>query len=267
MITSVSNNLIKLVRTLHYKKGRLRENLLLAEGIHLVQEGLRSGSQIKHFFWTEKLTKTLEGKKLLTSLSADFQGFEVSENVLAKISETENPQGIIATIVIPSQKSLLDFTDFKLGLIIDGLQDPGNVGAIIRTAWASGCDGLIFTPGTADPYQGKVVRASMGGIFYQPVCLDQTPQAIFEWSGRMGIRIIAGDPKARRFCFQSDLSGASLILIGNEGRGLNPEWGHYPITKVLIPQPGGAESLNASVSAGILLYEALRQRSNGKNFY
>lgn len=262
MITSVSNNLIKLVRSLHYKKGRLQENLFLAEGIHLVQEGLRSGSQIKHFFWTEKLTKTPEGKKLLAALSADYQGFEVSEAVLAKVSETENPQGVVATIAIPPQKSLSDFTDFKLGLIIDGLQDPGNVGAMIRTAWAFGCDGLIFTPGTADPYQGKVVRASMGGVFYQQVCLNQKPQAIFEWASRKGIRIIAGDPKAQRFCFQSNLSDASLILIGNEGRGFNLEWDDYSITKVLIPQPGGAESLNASVSAGILLYEALRQRGS-----
>lgn len=260
MITSVSNDLIKLVKTLHHKKGRLQENLFLAEGIHLVQEGLKSGFKIKHFFWTEKLTNTSEGRELLRVLKDGYQGYEVSEPVLAKISETENPQGILATVELPPEKNLKDFTEFKLGLIIDGLQDPGNVGAIIRTAWAFGCDGLFFTPGTADPYQGKVVRASMGGIFYQPICRNLEPRAIFEWSSRMGIQIVAGDPKATEFCFQSKLTGASLILIGNEGRGLSPEWANYPITKVLIPQPGGAESLNASISAGILLYEALRQR-------
>jgi TrmH family RNA methyltransferase len=260
MIRSLSNDLIKLVRTLHHKKGRLRENLFLAEGIHLVQEGLKSGFKIRHFFWTEKLTKTSEGRELLEVLKDGHQGFEVSEAVLAKISETENPQGVIATVAIPEQTTLAEFTDFKLGLIIDGLQDPGNVGAIIRTAWAFDCDGLFFTPGAADPYQGKVVRASMGGIFYQRICQNLEPQAIYQWSSRMGIRIIAGDPKATEFCFQSDLAGGSLILIGNEGRGLNPEWANYPINKTLIPQPGGAESLNASISAGILLYEALRQR-------
>ncbi|MGE5606509.1 MAG: TrmH family RNA methyltransferase, partial [Bacteroidota bacterium] len=168
--------------------------------------------------------------------------------------------GIIATIALPQQTNLIDFTDFKLGLIIDGLQDPGNVGAIIRTAWAFGCNGIFFTPGAADPYQGKVVRASMGGIFYQRICLNLEPEAIFELSNRMGIQIIAGDLKATEFSFQTNLAGASLILIGNEGRGLSPEWAKYPIAKVLIPQPGGAESLNASISAGILLYEALRQR-------
>ena len=260
MITSVSNDLIKLVRTLHHKKGRLQENLFLAEGIHLVQEGMNSRSKLRHFFWTDKLVKTAEGRELKEALSASYQGYEVSEAVLAKISETENPQGIVATIDIPPLISLEDFTDFKLGLIIDGLQDPGNVGAIIRTAWAFGCDGLFFTPGAADPYQGKVVRASMGGIFYQSICRNLEPARIFEWANRMRIQIIAGDPKATGFCFQSNLGGASLILIGNEGRGLNPEWANYPITQVLIPQPGGAESLNASISAGILLYEALRQR-------
>ncbi len=260
MITSISNDLIKLVRTLHHKKGRLQENLFLAEGVHLVQEGMNSGFKVVHFFWTKKLTKTSEGRKLLEALNADYQGFEVSDGVLAKISETENPQGIIATIAIPNQTKLSDFTDFKLGLIIDGLQDPGNVGAIIRTAWAFRCDGLFFTVGAADPYQGKVVRASMGGIFHQRICRNLEPEIIFQWSSRMGIQIVAGDLKATELCYQSNLAGPSLILIGNEARGLNPEWVNYPITKTLIPQPGGAESLNASISAGILLYEALRQR-------
>lgn len=260
MITSVSNDLIKLVTTLHHKKGRLQENLFLAEGIHLVQEGLKAGSQIKHFFWSEKLTRTPEGKELLEILSLNHRGFEVSEPVLAKICETENPQGIVATIVIPTQTDLLEFTDFKLGLILDGLQDPGNVGAIIRTTWAAGCDGLFLTPSTADPYQGKVVRASMGGIFHQRIYRSLEPHVISEWSERMGIQIVAGDPKATKFCFQSNLTLPSLIIIGNEGNGLNPDWMNLPIAKVLIPQPGGAESLNASISAAILLYEALRQR-------
>lgn len=260
MITSVSNELIKIVKSLHHKKGRLQENLFLAEGIHLVQESLRSGLKINNFFWSEKLLRTNEGKSLLKVLSDDFQGFQVSEPVMAKICETENPQGIVATIKLPSAMDLMDIAGFKLGLIIDGLQDPGNVGAIIRTAWAVGCDGLLFTPNTADPFQGKVVRASMGGIFHQRIFRDLEPKIIAKWAEEMGIRIVAGDPKASRYCYQTDLTGPSLILIGNEGKGFNPEWDNYPITKVLIPQPGGAESLNASVSAGILLYEALRQR-------
>lgn len=260
MITSISNDLIKLVRSLHYKKGRLLENLFLAEGIHLVQEGLKAGSQFKQFFWSEKLVKTEEGRDLLAKLSAKCQGLEVSEPVMEKICETENPQGIVATIGIPPQTELSDFTNFKLGLVVDGLQDPGNVGAIIRTAWAAGCDGLFFTPGAADPFQGKVVRASMGGVFNQRICQNLGPDTISEWSNRMGIRIIAGDPRATDYCFNSNLSIPALILIGNEGRGLDPQWAGISIHKVLIPQPGGAESLNASISAGILLYEALRQR-------
>lgn len=264
MITSVANDLIKSVIALHHKKGRCRENLFLAEGIHLVQESIKAGSLIKHFFWSEKLAKSREGKLLLDRLASNYQGFEVSERVMAKICETENPQGIAATIVIPSQIDLADFSALNLGLIIDGLQDPGNVGAIIRTAWSAGCDGLFFTPNTADPYQGKVVRASMGGIFYQRIIRNQTPAQIAAWSQARGVQLIAGDPKATRFCFEIDLTKPSLLLIGNEGRGYSPEWDQYPIIKALIPQPGGAESLNASVSAGILLYEALRQRMFGK---
>lgn len=260
MITSVSNELIKIVKSLHHKKGRLQENLFLAEGVHLVQEGLKSGFKIRHFFWSEKLVRTTEGKELLKVLNDNFQGFQVSERVMAQICETENPQGVLATVELPSQGNLMDLSGFKLGLIIDGLQDPGNVGSIIRTAWAAGCDGLLFTLSTADPFQGKVVRASMGGIFHQRIYRDLKPDVIAEWSKRSGIQIVAGDPKVSRYCFQTDLNGPSLILIGNEGNGYNPEWDNYPIIKTLIPQPGGAESLNASISAGILLYEALRQR-------
>jgi TrmH family RNA methyltransferase len=163
-------------------------------------------------------------------------------------------------LVLPDPGRLKDLTDFKLGLIIDGLQDPGNVGAIIRTAWAAGCDGLLFTPNTADPFQGKVVRASMGGIFYQSVYRNLKPVDIVEWSERMGVQIVVGDPMASQYCFEFNLTRPSLILIGNEGKGYNPEWDNHPTIKALIPQPGGAESLNASISAGIFLYEAIRQR-------
>lgn len=260
MITSISNDLIKLVISLHHKKGRLQENLFLAEGVHLVREGIRAGSQIKQFFWSEKLVKSEEGKELLTKLNSEYQGQEVSDRVMEKICETENPQGIVATMAIPPHMELFDSTNFKLGLIIDGLQDPGNVGTIIRIAWAAGCDGLIFTPGAADPFQGKVVRASMGGVFYQRIYRNYEPKTISQWSVRAGVNIIAGDPRATKFCFMTNLSRPSLILVGNEGRGLNPEWDGTNVQKVLIPQPGGAESLNVSISAGILVYEALRQR-------
>lgn len=259
MITSVGNDLIKLTGSLHHKKGRLEQNLYLAEGIHLVQEALRAGVQINRYFWTNKLTSTPEGQSLLETLQPRYEGYEVSETVFAKISETENPQGILAVIAIPDNPPL-DLAEVRLGLIIDGLQDPGNVGTIIRTAWAGGLDGLIFTPQTVDPYQGKVVRASMGGVFSQTIYRNTSSQIIVEQARRAGVQIVAGDPSVGRNVFEINLVPPTLLLVGNEGQGITSTWQGFSLQWVKIPQPGRAESLNVAVAAGILIYEAIRQR-------
>jgi TrmH family RNA methyltransferase len=263
MITSAGNDLIKLTGSLHHKKGRLEQNLYLAEGIHLVQEALRSGVQIRRYFWTNKLVSTPEGQLLLKTLQTCHEGYEVSETVFDKISETENPQGILAVITIPENPSL-DLTAVKLGLIVDGLQDPGNVGTIIRAAWAGGLEGLIFTPQTADPYQGKVVRASMGGVFSQKIYRNIPPQMIVERAGQSGVQIVAGDPAAGQNIFEIDLSRPTLFLVGNEGQGIHPIWKEFSLERGKIPQPGRAESLNVALAAGILIYEAVRQRYQAK---
>ncbi len=260
MITSNSNNLIKLVSSLHNKKGRQEHKLYLAEGIHLVQEALLSKAPVKYFFWSPKLTTTNEGRELLEAIQGKFEGYEVSDSVLGKICETQNPQGIIAVISIPDQ-TVLDLTGFNLGVIIDGLQDPGNVGTIIRTAWAGALDGLLMTPETADPFQGKVVRASMGGIFHQFIHQNLASNIIMAEAKRKGVQIVAGDVNAEEVYYDCDLTLPTLLLIGNEGRGLKGDWEKNSIKKVFIPLPGKAESLNVSVSAGILIYEAIRQRS------
>lgn len=259
LITSSSNSLIKIVSSLHHKKGRQEHKLYIVEGIHPVQEAIKARVKINHFFWTNRLTFSDEGKILLQNLQSNYEGYEVNEAVFSKISETDHPQGILATVAIPMEP-FLELADFSLGLVVDGLQDPGNVGTIIRTAWAGNLDGLLFTPQTADPYQGKVVRASVGGIFYQKIYRDLTPEEIILRSKKAGIQIVAGDPNAGLNCFECNFLLPTLIIVGNEGRGLAETWGNNYIKKVLIPQPGRAESLNVSISAGILIYEAIRQR-------
>lgn len=248
-----------MVSGLHHKKGRLEQNLYLAEGIHLVQEAYRSGAPIRNFFWSERLLATAEGRELLRTLQERFEGIEVGEAVFEKIAETENPQGILATIELPKNQTP-DWNRIHLGLIIDGLQDPGNLGTIIRTAWAAGLDGLFLTPETADPYQGKAVRASMGGIFRQSIYRNLEHGWLIRHAGEAGIQIIAAHPQAKLALFQCDLQNPTLFIVGNEGRGLNPVWEDFSLKRVNIPQPGKADSLNVSVATGILIYEALRQR-------
>jgi TrmH family RNA methyltransferase len=260
VITSTTNQQVKMVRSLHQKKGRLEQGLYLAEGIHLVSEALRAKAEIRQYFWTGRLETTTEGRELLRHLTvARVPGVAVSERVMAKLAETETSQGIIALMAIPSEPPL-SLTGVQLALVLDSLQDPGNVGTIIRTAWAAGLDCLLLTSGTADPYQGKVVRATMGGLFYQRLFCNLSPEVIATAARQAGLQIIAGSLGAHRSCFAVDLTLPTLVLVGNEAKGIAPEWDAFAPRKVLIPQPGNADSLNVAVSAGILVYEALRQR-------
>ena len=262
MITSNANQLIKLVKSLHHKKGREEHKLFLAEGIHLVQEALKADWPVQFYLWTAKLTATAEGRALLEAMqTAPAPGYEVSEAVFKGAAETESPPGIIAALPFPAASSPA-LAGLSLGLVVDGVQDPGNIGTIIRTAWASGFRPLWFTPQSADPYQGKVVRASMGGIFNVNIFRNVPPGTIVALAEQGRLQVIAGDVRADRACFQADLIRPTLLLIGSEGRGIDPEWENFSIQKVLIPQPGKAESLNVAVSTGILIYEALRQRMN-----
>ncbi len=233
----------------------------MAEGIHPVREAIRSAAGIEHYFWSSRLTNNAEGQELLKVLQGRCSGVEVSDAVMAKIAETDNPQGIIATVRIPPNP-FPDLAGLSLGLIVDGLQDPGNIGTIIRMAWAENVDGLFFTPGTADPYQGKVVRASMGGIFFQKVYRGVEREIICSQAKQAGVRIVAGDPEAAPLIFEENFLTPTLFLVGNEGNGIRSGWEDFSIQRVRIPQPGRAESLNVAVAAGIMVYEAVRQRYN-----
>jgi TrmH family RNA methyltransferase len=259
VITSASNQLVKMACSLRHRKGRREHNLYSVEGIHPVTEALKAGVTIRQFFWSEKLLATPEGSDLLRQLVSGYPGVELSPTVMAKISETESPQGIVALVSLPPEESL-DLSGVKLGVIVDGLQDPGNVGTIIRTAWAGGVDCLIFTSNTADPFQGKVVRASMGGIFHQRIFRNLTPNLVTAVAAKAGLQIVAGFPGASRSCFTVDMNPPTLLLVGNEGKGISGEWEERILKRVYIPQPGNAESLNVSVAAGILIYEVIRQR-------
>ncbi len=259
MINSTANSLCKLVKKLHYKKGRLEHKLYLAEGTHLLQEAIKSQIPIQQIVWTAKFRDSAVGQSLAAQIPGNVAPVAVSEAVFRKISETQHPQGVLALIASPPLQQP-DFAQIKLGLVLDGIQDPGNLGTIMRTAWAVGVDALLFLSNTADPYQGKVVRASMGGIFFQKIYQDLDIHEVCQQARRNQVQIIAGTPLAKTTLFTVDLKPPTLIVVGNEGSGYSSKWDDNLIQKVTIPQPGKAESLNVAVSAGLFLYEAIRQR-------
>jgi RNA methyltransferase, TrmH family len=264
MLTSVDNPKVKYFNSLKEKKGRDRSGSFLIEGIHLVQEALEAGLIVR-VLYSENIMRGHEGKELIGKLiSSGVPMEEASEQVMKKISDVETPQGIIASAKT-TEHDLSDILNAKdpLILVACGIQDPGNLGTMVRTADAVGAAGLIMTEGTVDPFNEKVVRATAGSIFHLKLVKFNDIIELVTSLKRRGIRVISTSADAKKPYFEADYSGPVAVLIGNEGQGMKPEVLRISDVTASIPMVGRAESLNASVSSAIILYEALRQRRTG----
>jgi TrmH family RNA methyltransferase len=262
IISSRQNPLLKERCKLQQKKFREKSGLFLIEGIRLVEEAVKAGC-LEEVFVEETLFSSKRGQELFRQIEKNsVRCFQVRKEVFKALSETESPQSIIG--VVRQQK--FSWTDLKIKngliLILDSLQDPGNLGTIWRTAWAVGVDVLFCLPGTVDPYNSKTIRASMGGVFHLPVVVDVDWFSLHQWCKREGFQLVAGDLQARQSHFAINYAEKVALLIGNEGRGFLTIRPEDVEVKVKIPLKCGAESLNAAVACGILTYEILRQRSS-----
>ena len=253
----------KLYNSVKTSKGRRKHRLFLVEGPHLVAEALRASYPLHSILVAEEKFSPRQGPAWLLPLlqQAEAGGipvYRMAGGLFQRLAETRTPQGILALAMLPADTTELPAPGNFLGLLLNGIRDPGNTGMIMRTAWAVGVKDLFLTPGTADPYSGKAVRASQGGIFH--LRLHQRPLTAFlDWAKAAAVTCWVGDPHGETDYDQADFSGPSLFILGHETQG--PEKAAREGGKrVRIPLPGGAESLNVAVSAGILLYEALRQR-------
>lgn len=264
VLTSRDNPLIKTVVSLHKRRGREKHRLFLAEGPHLVEEALRSSFTVRNIIVKEGATFSQGLAALIKAKGVPV--FQVSARLYQVLSETKTPQEVMGVVEQPTETPGFPAvgTDF-CALVLHGIQDPGNLGTIMRTAWAAGFSNLLLTPGTVDPYGGKVVRSSQGGIFNLKLYTRPLTE-ILAWACTHGVKIWVGDPRGHNLYFEQDLTGPTLFLFGNEAHGfdwttLGSDW---EIEGLRIPLPGGAESLNVSISAAILMYEALRQRLLGR---
>ena len=185
----------------------------------------------------------------------------ISENVCKHLSDTKTPQGVIAVVrrTEPSIEELLHKEKNPCFFLLENLQDPGNLGTIVRTAEGAGVTGIIMNRETVDIYNPKVIRSTMGAIFRVPfVIADSLPEVIFRLK-QNGVSVYAGHLKGDVF-YKQDYRDGSAFLIGNEGNGLTDEITALADYKIKIPMKGKVESLNAAVSATILMYETMRQR-------
>ena len=259
----MARSLLTTIRDLHRRRGRERRGLALAEGIRLVEEVVAAGVPVRGAAISPALEGTPRGKALKATLAgAGVPLTEVTAAELDDLADTAQPQGVVAVIEAPSW-TLGDLTvaPGSVFLVLDSVQDPGNVGTMVRTAHALGAAGLVALPGTAELTNPKVVRGSMGSLFHLRA-VEATSRDFLDWASTKGVEVWTtaadGAPLKR------SSSGARLrrppvaLVLGNEGAGTGAVVEAAARRRIAIPLASGAESLNVAVAAGILLHEVLR---------
>lgn len=258
-ITSPHNPLIKrLARLQRSPKARRTEQRLVVEGLRLLREAQAAGLQPEAVFYTPEAASRLAS--LLRPWAAQGVAlYETAPQAFRRAAATETPQGVLALFPWPN----LPWPPAPdLLLVLDGVRDPGNLGTILRTAWAAGVQGVLLPPGNADPYAPKVLRSGMGAHFHLPlrrVPWEEVPHHL------AGLPLLLAEARAGRPYTQADLRRPLALLVGGEAHGPGPQARALAQEAVHIPMPGGAESLNAAVAAAVLLFEVVRQRGEAAN--
>jgi len=258
----MGSSLQTLVRDLHRRRGRERRGLALAEGVRLVEEAVDAGIRLRGVLVSPALEATTRGRALKSVLAERGVTLEqVSEPELEKLADTEHPQGVLA-VIEPRPWRIEDIRLAKgaVVIVLDGVQDPGNVGTILRTAHGLGAAGVVALPGTAELGNSKVMRGSMGALFRLPAITSEAEEFL-AWAKRSGVELwtTATEAEPVNRLIVSDRPAVALVL-GNEGAGVSPALASAARRRVAIPLASGVESLNVAVAAGILLYEVLRDR-------
>lgn len=255
-ITAKDNKTVKYVNKLLTKsKFRREEGLFVVEGIRLCMDAVKSGAAIKMFICTEDaLSKYSLAVNAL--IEAAESSYTVTSGIFAVLSDTKTPQGVICVVKALDNEPRFGKINSKY-VLLQNIQDPSNLGAILRSADALGFSGVILTKNTCDIYSPKVCRASMGAVFRVPftVCEDECDFVRrFNETGKSYAAVV------RNGISITDLkyTGASLVCIGNEGNGLTEDLVRSCTYSVTIPMKGNAESLNAAAAAGIIMWEMIR---------
>ncbi len=258
-ITSVSNPLIKEIKSLHKKKARQKTGLFIIEGIKIIKEALDNNYFLKYILYTDELKNTQEGRDFFKEIENLTNLIYVSENVFREISDTESPQGIIGLAMV-NYRSIEEISNSKPSFYIylDSLQDPGNMGTIIRSGDGFNIDGIIISEGTVDPYNSKVVRATMGSIFRMPIYFVRDGLESLQSLKEKGMKLISTCLDTDKSLKEVDFKESIILTIGNESQGVSKEVFDLSDDLIKIPMPGKAESLNAAVAASIIMYELKR---------
>lgn len=248
------------MRRLAHKRGlRWSEGVCVLEGPDLIEAALAAGAEFEGVFVDAALAGRADVAALLARCQrTGVRTYTLAEGVLARVAESQSPQPVIAAVRF-APRGLTDLAPQGLVLVLHEVRDPGNAGSAIRAADAAGASAVVLSGDSVDPYNPKTLRASAGSIFHVPVAAAGSLLEVTQWFEGAGPRyacVVRGGEDYRRL----DLSGDCLVVLGNESAGLTPSDVALADASLSIPMAGPSESLNVSVAAGVVLFEALTQR-------
>jgi len=264
VISSRQNNIVKYVRSLREKRNRDQEKLFVVEGFKGVAEAVDSGWMPEKIFISGHGENHPQAADILAGVGQAAQIIRVSEDIMDYMSETEASQGIAALIRIPEvSPASLNIGPGTLVVVADGVQDPGNVGTIIRTADAFGADAVLLTGGCADLYNAKTIRSTMGSVFHLPVVNGIEVFQLKDFFRQNGIlTAVTSLAESAAPLDQMTLRRPLALILGSEARGVSAALSDDADILLKIPMSGSAQSLNVAVAAGVILYEAFRRHGS-----
>ena len=257
-ITSKENSVIKHIVKLKEKKYRKEFGEYVVEGAKIVKEAIEEKAEIKYIIIDENAKSNDLIEKHLKQYLENIDYIQVPNNIFKIISDVEQPQGVLAVIGKNNKNNDVDYSS-DLILALDDIQDPGNLGTIIRTADSVGLKQILISKGTADPYNSKVIRSTMGAIFRVNIIECDDLVKILKDVKENNFNIMVTSLQANKSIYELDLK-QNVVVIGNEAKGVSKEIIDLADNKVIIPMLGKTESLNASIATGVILYEYVRQK-------
>lgn len=263
VISSKDNELVKHIKKLKDKKYRDENNEFIIEGVKLIEEAVKENAKIKKIIICEDTTRTYEIPTHIMLEIAKYECIYVTNKIFASITQVTNPQGIMAIIEKSTNNNEIDFTQ-DIIVMLDDVQDPGNLGTILRTIDSIGLNQVIVSKETADAFNPKVVRSTMGAIFRINIIEADNLSEVIKNIRKHHYRLVVTSLQTDNSIYDIDFN-KKIIVIGNEANGVSKEIQDMADEKVKIPMLGKAESLNASVAAGIVMYEYVRQKLNNQN--
>ena len=260
IISSKDNELIKHIKKLKDKKERDNSNEYMIEGIKLVKEAIQEKANIKQIILCDDCEKTENISKELMYEIAKYDCIYVTTKVFKYLSEVQEPQGILAVVEKNNIDKEIDYTQ-DIIVALDDVQDPGNLGTILRTVDSIGVTQILVSKGTADSYNPKVVRSTMGAIFRIKIIECEDLAQTLKEIRKHKFKIVVSSLQTENSVYDIDYN-KKVIIIGNEANGVEAHIQEMADEKIKIPMLGKTESLNASVATGIILYEYVRQKLN-----